>query len=54
MEKLEDKLSAKLDAMFLSTDQYKRIGCFDHALHNVVGGESKVLGGVAAQVQLVF
>ena len=31
MEQLEEELSAKVAAMFLSSDHYKRVGCFNHA-----------------------
>ena len=44
MEQLEEELSAKVAAMFLSSDHYKRVGCFNHALHNVVGDGLKVAG----------
>ena len=50
MEKLEDELSAKLEAMFLSSDQYKRIGCFNDALHNVVGDGLKFAGSRISNV----
>ena len=44
IEVLETDLSAKLDGFFEAGDVYKRIGCINHAFHNVVGDGLKVAG----------
>ena len=42
IDNLYAELTAKMGAMFLSSNQYKNIDCFNPALHNVVGDGFKV------------
>ena len=44
IEQLEMELSSKLDAMFGQTESYQRVGCINHAFHNVVGDGLKGAG----------